>query len=234
MTIPSSWFWAPFQGGQQTPPVPPLLNAAIVRAAKYMWRYRWQASLPYIFLLVATLSVLAVPRMVRNVIDAVTNGVMAKTLVERLPAIPSPIHYQALPQILDFLKLPATMTFDQLMAHLTAKNPGRPRALLQAGIAIVIFAILRGIFSFLQAYWAERNSQSVAFDLRNDLFAKIQRLSFSYHDRNQTGQLMVRATDDIEKVRMFIGQGLLQLAGSLVLLVGTLIIIFSTNARLAW
>ena len=55
----------------------------------------------------------------------------------------------------------------------------------------------------------EKASQSVAFDLRNDLFAKIQRLSFSYHDRNQTGQLMIRATDDVEKVRQFIGQGLL-------------------------
>ena len=54
-------------------------------------------------------------------------------------------------------------------------------------------------------------SREIEFDMRNDLFAKIQRLSFSYHDRNQTGQLMIRATDDIEKVRLFIGQGLLQL-----------------------
>ena len=105
--------------------------------------------------------------------------------------------------------------------------------LWRAGIAIVIFAALRGGFAFLQSYWAERNSQDVAFDLRNDLFAKIQRLSFSYHDRNQTGQLMIRATDDVEKVRLFIGQGLLQLVGAIVLLTGTLIIIFSTNARLA-
>jgi ATP-binding cassette subfamily B protein len=208
-------------------------RGAITRAAKYMWRYRWQAALPYLFLLVATLSMLMVPRMVRNVIDAVTHGVIAKQLLERLPAIPSQFMGEALPKVLQFLNLPADMSLDQLMAHLSAEKSGAPQVLVQAGIAIVIFAILRGIFSFLQAYWAERNSQNVAFDIRNDLFAKIQRLSFSYHDRNQTGQLMVRATDDIEKVRMFIGQGLLQLAGSLVLLAGTLIIIFSTNARLA-
>ncbi len=90
------------------------------------------------------------------------------------------------------------------------------------------------LFAFLQAYWAERNSQAVAFDLRNDLFAKIQRLSFSYHDRNQTGQLMIRATDDVEKVRLFIGQGLLQLVGAVLLIAGTLIILFNTNARLAF
>jgi ATP-binding cassette subfamily B protein len=92
---------------------------------------------------------------------------------------------------------------------------------------------LRGVFAFLQAYWAEKNSQAVAFDLRNDLYAKIQRLSFSYHDRNRTGQLMVRATDDVEKVRLFIGQGLLQLLGALILIVATLTILFTTNTQLA-
>jgi ATP-binding cassette subfamily B protein len=74
----------------------------------------------------------------------------------------------------------------------------------------------------------------VAYDLRNDLYAKIQRLSFSYHDKNQTGQLMVRATDDVEKVRLFIGQGLLQLVGAIILLVGTIIILFTTSVSLAW
>jgi ATP-binding cassette subfamily B protein len=208
-------------------------NAAIGRALKYLTHYRRQAALPYIFLLVATLSALAVPRLVRGVIDAVTYGVMAKTLLAKLPAIPQPFLSQALPQILSFLKLPADYTAAQLTSYLTAQAAGAPQALLQWGVAIIVFAALRGVFAFLQAYWAERNSQSMAFDMRNDLYAKIQRLSFSYHDRNQTGQLMIRATDDVEKVRMFIGQGLLQLVGSFVLLSGTLIIIFLTNAKLA-
>lgn len=206
---------------------------AMGRAFKYLTHYRSQALLPYLFLIIATLSQLAVPHMLRNVIDAVVNGVTAKTLLERLPQIPAAFLSQAMPQILEFLKLPSDWSLDQVTAHLQSQKDGAPQAMLMAGIAIVVFAALRGVFAFLQAYWAERNSQTVAFDLRNDLFAKIQRLSFSYHDRNQTGQLMVRATDDIEKVRLFIGQGLLQLVGAIVLLTGTLIIIFSTNAKLA-
>ncbi len=208
-------------------------KTAIGRALKYLTHYRRQAALPYIFLLIATLSSLAVPRLVRGVIDAVTSGVMANSLLAKLPAIPQAFIAQALPQILSFLKLPADYTFTQLTDYLTTQAAGAPRALLYWGIAIVLFAILRGVFSFLQAYWAERNSQSMAFDMRNDLYAKIQRLSFSYHDRNQTGQLMIRATDDVEKVRMFIGQGLLQLVGAFTLLSGTLIIIFLTNVKLA-
>jgi ATP-binding cassette subfamily B protein len=205
----------------------------MIRAARYLWRRRSQAWLPYFFLVIATVSQLAVPRMVRSIIDAVTQGVIAKTLHERLPAIPAQFQSQALPAILDFLKLPANWSIDQLTAKLTADQARAPGLLLQAGIAIVAFAALRGVFAFLQAYWAERNSQSVAFDLRNDLYAKIQRLSFSYHDRNQTGQLMVRATDDVEKVRMFIGQGLLQLLYAVLLVSGTLVMLFTTNAQLA-
>src|ERR1051325_12090970 len=116
---------------------------------------------------------------------------------------------------------------------MTSRQNNAPNAQVVASLAIVGCAVLRGVFAFLQAYWAERNSQSVAFELRNDLFAKIQRLSFSYHDRNQTGQLMIRATDDVEKVRLFMGQGLVQLASAIILIIGTLIILFTTNLQLA-
>jgi len=209
-------------------------NKGLQRAIQYLGRYRRQASLPYLFLIVATLSQLAVPRMVRNVIDGVTDGAAAKAVLDNLPKIPPFAMSQALPKILEFLKLPTDWTQDQLAAEMTARQDNAPDALVTAGVAIVIFASLRGLFAFLQAYWSEKNSQAVAYELRNDLYAKIQRLSFSYHDRNRTGQLMIRATDDVEKVRLFIGQGLVQLAGALILIVGTLIILFSTNVQLAF
>lgn len=106
------------------------------------------------------------------------------------------------------------------------------RLLINAALIIVAFAFMRGIFSFVQAYMAERTSQGVAFDFRNELYAKIQRLSFSYHDRNQTGQLMVRATDDVEKLRLFIAQGLVLAAQAFILLTVTLVILVLTNWRL--
>ena len=73
----------------------------IVRAAGYLWRYRWQAALPYLFLLVATLAQLAVPRLVRSIIDAVTKGVIATTVLDELNKIPAAFLSQALPKILD-------------------------------------------------------------------------------------------------------------------------------------
>jgi ATP-binding cassette subfamily B protein len=154
--------------------------------------------------------------LVRSIIDSVTTGVVAAKLAQApaqmLPAI--------LPQI--------GWTQDQFVNY----RDNAESNLITAGIAIIVFAIVRGLFAFLQAYNAERLSQSMAFDLRNDLFAKIQRLSFSYHDKNQTGQLMIRATDDVEKVRLFIGQGLILTLQAIVLLTGTLLILMVTNFQL--
>ncbi len=206
----------------------------IGRAIKYLTHYGRQAALPYIFLVIATLSQLAVPHMIRNVIDAVTSGFLADQVLQALGKIPASLVSAVLPKILEALKYDSALTLDQLKVMLEADLNNAPRALVTALVAIVVFALLRGLFSFLQAYWAEKNSQSVAYDLRNDLYAKIQELSFAYHDKNQTGQLMIRATDDVEKVRLFIGQGLLQLVGAVILLSGTVIILFSSNASLAW
>ena len=94
-------------------------------------------------------------------------------------------------------------------------------------------ALLRGLFQFLQGYLAERASQGVAYDLRNDLFARIERLGFSYYDRVETGQLVTRLTSDVEQIRTFSGSGVVQLAAAAVMLLGTTALLFSLNWRLA-
>jgi len=221
-------------------PKQPRQKGTLGRALRYLGKFRRDAALPYVFLVIGTLAQLAVPRMVGNLIDSITQGVIYRQILDALEKIPAAILPQAIPQLQQAVA--STLTCDgqpatglgpaQFTACLQSTADGAPRALVTAAIAILIFALVRGIFSFLQVFWAEKNSQGVAFELRNDLYAKVQNLSFSYHDKNQTGQLMVRATDDIEKVRLFIGQGLLQLVGAFLLIAGTLVILYTTNPRL--
>lgn len=73
----------------------------------------------------------------------------------------------------------------------------------------------------------------IAFDLRNQVYRKLETLSFSYHDQHQTGQLMTRATSDVEAVRSFFAQGLLQFISAILTLVGSAIILINTDSRLA-
>jgi ATP-binding cassette subfamily B protein len=103
---------------------------------------------------------------------------------------------------------------------------------INAALLIVAFAVMRGLFSFIQAFMSEKTSQEVAFDLRNAIFARVQRLSFSYYDQNQTGQLMIRATDDVERLRTFVAQGLVLATQSFLLLIGALAVLAFTNWQL--
>jgi ATP-binding cassette subfamily B protein len=102
-----------------------------------------------------------------------------------------------------------------------------------ATAGLLVIAVARGLFSFLSSYWSEKSSQGIAYDLRNQIYRKLQTLSFSYHDRNQTGQLMTRATSDVEAVRTFFAQGLLQLIAAILTFLGSAVILFATDWRLA-
>lgn len=106
-------------------------------------------------------------------------------------------------------------------------------AVIVAVCGLVGVAAVRGLFTFLQGFLAERASQGVAYDLRNNLFAQIERLSFSYYDQVQTGQLLTRVTSDVEQIRTFAGNGIVQMAAAGVMLVGTTILLLLINWRLA-
>jgi ATP-binding cassette, subfamily B, multidrug efflux pump len=98
---------------------------------------------------------------------------------------------------------------------------------------LVGLALARGLFTFLQGYLAERASQGVAYDLRDALFERIERLSFSYYDRVQTGQLVTRLTSDVEQIRSFAGSGVVQLANAVVMLVGSTVLLLYLDWQLA-
>jgi ATP-binding cassette, subfamily B, multidrug efflux pump len=210
-----SWGGAPGMGapprvGQPTNP------GVLLRAIRYIGHYRWLAFLAYGSLFLATAAQLMVPQLIQSIIDQVVNAFIATQVL----ALPAPV------QALAAQKL--GLTIQQLQSNQSGATP----AIATVMLGVAGFALLRAIFSFSQSFNAERVSQSVAYDFRNDLFAKISRLSFSYHDKNQTGQLMIRATDDVEKVRLFIGQGLLMTLQAFVLLIGALVILWFTNQAL--
>ena len=107
------------------------------------------------------------------------------------------------------------------------------RTLVVAAIAIVGTALFWGIFAFANSYLGEWLSQRVAYDVRNVIYDRMQRLSFAYHDGQQTGQLMSRATQDVEAVRWYVQFGVLRFSYVLLLLFAVLVIMLVTNWKLA-
>jgi len=100
-------------------------------------------------------------------------------------------------------------------------------------LGLVGLTLVKGAFSFVQGRWIEMSSQGVAYDLRNAIHQKLSSLSFSYHDRTETGQLLSRAVQDVERIRFLTGRASLRLLEGAALLVGTTAILLSMNPRLA-
>ena len=98
--------------------------------------------------------------------------------------------------------------------------------MLYAGLIVVAGAV-QGILMFFRRYLAGRLSLDVEYDLRNAMYRHLQRLSFGFYDRHQTGQLMSRATVDLQSVRIFLGYGLIFFSQNVV----TVVIVVGRAAR---
>ena len=83
-------------------------------------------------------------------------------------------------------------------------------SLLGTAAVLLGISLLRGLFQFGRTYTSDSLSQKVAYDLRNAFYDKLQRLSFAYHDTEHTGNLMSKATADVEAVRRFVMIGLIR------------------------
>jgi ATP-binding cassette subfamily B protein len=137
----------------------------------------------------------------------------------------------------------ATMTLSSLSAMVIPRMLGdgidealasglQSKLLVLAGV-IMGFSVLRGGFSYGQRYLSEALSQRTAFDLRNDFFKKLQKLSFGFHDQQQTGNLMSKATADVEAVRMFMSMGLIRGLSIFIMVALIATVMLTTNWRLA-
>ena len=87
---------------------------------------------------------------------------------------------------------------------------GQSSRLLLLAAGIMLVSAMRGLFGYAQTYLSEAVSQRAAFDIREDFFRKLQGLSFGFHDKQQTGNLMSKATADVDAVRMFVSMGMVR------------------------
>src|SRR5919198_5294020 len=99
--------------------------------------------------------------------------------------------------------------------------------------AVVLVGVSRAVFMVGRRLISGRQALGVEFDMRNALYAHLVRLSFGFYDRHQTGQLMSRATVDLQGVRFFLGYGLIFFFQHVLTLVGVTAVMFLFEWRLA-
>jgi ATP-binding cassette, subfamily B, multidrug efflux pump len=93
-------------------------------------------------------------------------------------------------------------------------------------------AIIKGIFQFLTRWILIGISREIEFDMRNDLFRHLESLDYSFYQRTRTGDIMAKATNDLNAVRMLLGPAIMYSANTIVFTIGALIFMVSISPKL--
>ena len=110
---------------------------------------------------------------------------------------------------------------------------GNMRTIIYSVLVLIGVALVKGVLTFIEGRSLEMVSQGVAYSIRKAIHAKLAALSFSYHDRTETGELLSRTIQDVERIRFLTGRALQRMLEGIVLAVGTGVILFAMNPQLA-
>jgi len=175
----------------------------ILRSMAYMRRY-WRSSLlAFGSLLAATFLSLTVPPILRDVVD--------RGLPHTLPQVAFTPRFLS-----DGLRL----------------LPAHPELIVSSALLLLGLGVLRAVVAFGQRFFGERLSHYVGYDLRDAFYDKVQRLPFSYHDQTQMGGIITRAISDVDAIRTFLAQGLVDSLSIVLMLVGAILAMLTLNVPL--
>ncbi|WP_443939705.1 ABC transporter ATP-binding protein [Pedobacter sp. MW01-1-1] len=105
--------------------------------------------------------------------------------------------------------------------------------LLYFGCLIIAIYLLRGLFLFFMRQTIILMSRHIEFDMKNDIYQHYQRLSLGFYRRNNTGDLMNRATEDVNRVRMYVGPAIMYTVNTFMLSMLIIWSMFDVNSKLA-
>ena len=107
------------------------------------------------------------------------------------------------------------------------------QSLLLFGVIVLLMAILRGLFLFFMRQTIILMSRHIEYDLKNEIYAHYQKLSLAFYRRNNTGDLMNRVTEDVSRVRMYLGPSIMYAINTAVLFLMVIYAMLMVNVRLA-
>jgi ATP-binding cassette subfamily B protein len=198
---------------------------------KYLLHYKWQLILGTIFIVASNLFGIYAPRLIREAFDLITETVS--------------IYKDGFSGEKKILELPESIK--QLFA-LFGKNPDQYQewtnreqllstitvlSLMLGGIYLLV-SLLKGVFLFFTRQTIIIMSRLIEFDLKNEVFDHYQRLNLAFYRRNNTGDLMNRISEDVSKVRMYLGPAIMYSINLVVLMILAIWAMVSVNLELTF
>jgi len=200
----------------------------LLKLNPYLMKYRWHLLLGTVFIILSNLFAVYAPQVVREAIDLIAKGVaqMDRPSAQRQLPVPGT------------LQLWVGWTGIDLQARLQdLQTTDRMKATVvwcagMLGILYLVFALLKGFFMFLMRQTIIVVSRLIEYDLKNTIYGHYQLLDRSFYKRNSTGDLMNRISEDVGKVRMYLGPAIMYTINLVVLFVMCIAFMVHVNLEL--
>lgn len=114
----------------------------------------------------------------------------------------------------------------------TGIGKNEPQILTWSVLALLGLTLIKGVLNYYQGILSETASQNVAYDLRTEIQKKLTELSFSFHDTSETGELLSRAIQDVERLRFLTGRATLRILDGVLMIIITMVILIVMDYRL--
>ena len=190
---------------------------------KYLWKYRKKLFLGILFIALSNLFAVYSARIVRWAFDLIAQVTQ---------------HYRSgeyqVPELLVSARDQYQLPVDRFFRFDSAESMLQSAMALGIWFALIYIGIyiIKGIFLFLTRQTVIVMSRYIEFDLKNEIFRHYQELNMAFYKRNNTGDLMNRISEDVTKVRMYLGPGIMYSINLVFLFVLTITFMINVNAQL--
>jgi len=192
---------------------------------KYFWKYRGRLFAGFFLIFLGNIFSVYAPVVVRDGIDFLADALRVKNKLDSPQDIPAPSSFQYIHSWLS--DSPATIHFTMDNYPSTVVKIG----LLLAGLYILMY-IVKGIFLFYQRQALIVMSRHIEYDIKNSVYSKYQKLDSTFYKRNRTGDLMNRISEDVNRVRMYVGPAVMYTLNLIVLLVMCIVVMLQIDVEL--
>ena len=196
---------------------------------KYFWKYRGRLFMGFFFILLANIFNVYAPIIVGEGIDFLAECIRVvpslKDGSQTTASVPSPYSYQVMQSWLG--NNATTIALDSISYTGTIV-----KIAVYLSIAYFVFYIIKGIFLFYQRQTIIVMSRYIEYDLKNEIYDHYQKLDMSFYKRNRTGDLMNRISEDVNRVRMYLGPAIMYTINLVILVVMCVVVMWRIDAEL--
>ena len=191
----------------------------------FFWKYRGRLLAGFILIVFGNIFSVYAPVVVRDGIDFLADALRVKDTLDQPAIVQSPSTFQHIASW--FSNAPSTIELTNENYADTVIKIG----LLLAVLYLVMY-LIKGVFLFYQRQALIVMSRHIEFDIKNMVYHKYQELDYSFYKRNRTGDLMNRISEDVNRVRMYVGPAVMYTLNLLVLLIMCTVVMLQIDVEL--